>query len=171
MEQIIDEHVALALSKQSSHQQGPTDEMSPSAKGKSSVASTKHAPTAIEAAAAPAVEAANPGSPENRLHWPVNDITVRSACELLDVWRNKKLVVAHGVDEKTDEGGSITGHPRGIEYYARVVVDRVVDGWANLELEILGPNGEEVLQDVVHTWIFLAQSSHKEYTTTTFSSS
>jgi hypothetical protein len=33
MEQIIDERVALALSKQSSSQQGPTDEMSPSAKG------------------------------------------------------------------------------------------------------------------------------------------
>jgi hypothetical protein len=174
MEQIIDEHEALALSKQSSHQQGPTDEMSPSAKGKSSVASTEHAPTAIEAAAAaaaPAVETANPGSPENRPHWPINDITVRSACELLDVWRNKKLVVVHGVVEKTNEGDSITGHPRGIEYYARVVVDRVVDGWANLELEILGPNREEVLQDVVHTWIFLAQSSHREYTTTTFSSS
>jgi hypothetical protein len=34
MEQLIDERVALALSKQSSHQEGPTDEMSPSAKGK-----------------------------------------------------------------------------------------------------------------------------------------
>jgi hypothetical protein len=33
-------------------------------------------------------------------------------------------------------------------------VGRVVDGWADLELEIPGPNGEEFLQDVVHTWIF-----------------
>jgi hypothetical protein len=33
-------------------------------------------------------------------------------------------------------------------------VDRVVDGWADLELEIPGPNGGEFLQDVVHTWIF-----------------
>jgi hypothetical protein len=33
-------------------------------------------------------------------------------------------------------------------------VDRVVDGWADLELEIPGPNGEEFLQDAMHTWIF-----------------
>jgi hypothetical protein len=81
MKQIIDERVALALSKQSSHQQGPTDEMSPSAKRKSSTASTKHAPTSIEGVA-PIVEAANPGLPEKRPHWPVDDITVRSVCEL-----------------------------------------------------------------------------------------
>jgi hypothetical protein len=84
----------------------------------------------------------------------MDDITMRSACELLDVCRNKKLVVAHGVVEKTVEGDSITSHHRGIEYYARVFVDQVVDGWADLELEVPGPNGEEVLQDVVHTWIF-----------------
>jgi hypothetical protein len=170
MEQIIDECVALALSKQSSHQQGPTDEMIPSAKGKRNVASTEHALIAIEAAATPAVEAANPGSPEHRPHWPINDITVRSACELLDVFRNKNLVVAYGVAEKTVEGDSITSHHRGTEYYARVFVDREVNGWADLEPEIPGPNGEEVLQDAVHTWIFFAQSSHKDYTTTTFSS-
>jgi hypothetical protein len=65
MEQIIDKRVALALSKQSSHQQGPTDEMSPSAKGKSSVASTEHAPTATEVATTRAVEVVNLGSPKN----------------------------------------------------------------------------------------------------------
>jgi hypothetical protein len=32
-------------------------------------------------------------------------------------------------------------------------VDRVVDGWADLELEVPRPIGEEVLQDAVHTWI------------------
>jgi hypothetical protein len=69
MEPIIDERVAFALSKQSPHQQGPTDEMSPSAKGKSNVASIEHAPTTTEAiAAAPIVEAANLGSPENQPH-------------------------------------------------------------------------------------------------------
>jgi hypothetical protein len=64
MEQIINERVALAHSKQSSHQQGPTDEMSPFAKRKSSVASTEHATTTTEAAT-PAVEAATPASPQN----------------------------------------------------------------------------------------------------------
>jgi hypothetical protein len=79
--------------------------------------------------------------------------------------------VAHGVAEKTVEGDNITGHHLGIEYYAKVFVDRVVDGWADMELEISGPNGEEFLQDVVHTWIFLVRSSHKDYATATFSSS
>jgi hypothetical protein len=51
MEQIIDKRVALALSKQSSHRQGPIDEMSPSAKEKSSVSSTEHAAPATEEAA------------------------------------------------------------------------------------------------------------------------
>jgi hypothetical protein len=154
MEQIIDERVALALSKQSSHLEGSTDEMSPSAKGKSSITSIEHAPTTTEATITPEVEAPNPCSPKNRPHWPVDDITVKLVCELLNVCRNKKLVVAHGVAEKTVEGDSLTGHHRGIEYYAKVFVDRVVDGWADMELEVSGPNGEEVLQDVVHTWIF-----------------
>jgi hypothetical protein len=64
MEQIIDEGVDLALRKQSSHQQCPTHEMSPFAKGKSSVTSIEHAPTAT----APAPATTNPGSPENRPH-------------------------------------------------------------------------------------------------------
>jgi hypothetical protein len=69
IEKIIDERVALALSKQSSHQEGPTDEMRPTAKGKSNIASIEHAPTAIEAAAAVvAFEAPNLGSSENRPH-------------------------------------------------------------------------------------------------------
>jgi hypothetical protein len=83
----------------------------------------------------------------------MDDITMRSACELVDTCRNKKLVVAYGVAEKTVEGDSITGHHRGIEYYAIVCVDRVVNGWADLKLEIPGPNGEDFFQDVVHTWI------------------
>jgi hypothetical protein len=58
----------------------------------------------------------------------MDDITVRSGSELLDVCRNMKLVVAHGVAEKTVEGDRITGHHCGIEYYARVFVDRLIDG-------------------------------------------
>jgi hypothetical protein len=100
MEQIIDEHVDLALSKQSSHQEGPTNEMIPTAKGESSVSSTEHAPTATKAATTPAFEARNLDSPENRPHWFEETrsflmfeetrslwwlFTVRSASELLDV--------------------------------------------------------------------------------------
>jgi hypothetical protein len=53
----------------------------------------------------------------------VDEITITSACDLLDVCRNKKLMVAHGVAEKTIEGDSITSHHHGIEYYAKVFVD------------------------------------------------
>jgi hypothetical protein len=77
--------------------------MSPSTNGKSSITSIEHAPTATEAAAPPIVEAATPASPQNRPTWPMDDITVTSACELLNQCRNKKLVVAYGMAEKTVE--------------------------------------------------------------------
>jgi hypothetical protein len=37
--------------------------------------------------------------------------------------------------------------------YARVMVDRVEKGWEDLNLEILGGDGEEELQHALHTWI------------------
>jgi hypothetical protein len=80
MEQIIDELMALALSKQSSHHQGPTDKMSSSTKGRSSITSTEHAPTATEAAALVVEAATTPASPKKRKHWPVDHIPMRSAC-------------------------------------------------------------------------------------------
>jgi hypothetical protein len=51
-------------------------------------------------------------------------------------------VVDHGVAEKTVEGDSLTGHHHGVEYYAKVFVDGVVDGWADLELEVPGLMGK-----------------------------
>ena len=159
MEQIIDKRVALALSKQQS-QQGPTDEMSPSTKRKSSVASTDAAPATTETTA-PAKEAAPPASPENQERYPVDDITVRSACELLAQVRNKMILVAYGVAEIPAPGDSITGHHLSVGYYAKVFLDRVVDSWADLELEIPGPDGEEYLGDAVHGWIFWTKAHLK----------
>jgi hypothetical protein len=52
----------------------------------------------------------------------VDDITVRLVFEFLDQCRNKRLVVAYGVVEKTVQGNSITCHNLPIEYYARVFV-------------------------------------------------
>ena len=39
------------------------------------------------------------------------------------------------------------------EGYARVMVDRVEQGWEDLDLEIPGGDGEEELGQAVHTWI------------------
>ena len=72
-------------------------------------------------------------------HYPVDDIAVRTPCELLfPLWKKLK-VVAHGVAEVPVQGGTIHGMtiPEG---YARVMVDRVEKGWDDLDLEI--PGGE-----------------------------
>lgn len=133
MEQIIDEHVALALSKHQSSQAGPTDEMSPSAKGKSSVTSTEAALATTDTAATEAAARACTPPP----HYPVDDITERTPCELQVQVANKKIVVAYGVAELPALEDYITGRPlSSAEWYAKIFVDRVVDGWDDLELEI-----------------------------------
>ena len=76
--------------------------------------------------------------------YPMDDIAVRTPCELLYQLRKKLKVVAHGVAEVPVQGGTIHGMaiPEG---YARVMVDRVENGWEDLDLEIPGDDGEEEL--------------------------
>jgi hypothetical protein len=38
--------------------------------------------------------------------------------------------------------------------FTQSFMDRVVDGWANLELETPGHDGEELLGYIMHGWIF-----------------
>jgi len=85
-------------------------------------------------------------------HYPVDDIAVRTPCELLFPLRKKLKVVAHGVAEVPVQGGTIHGMtiPEG---YARVMVDRVEKGWEDLDLEIPAGDGEEELGQALHTWI------------------
>ena len=47
------------------------------------------------------------------------------------------------------------------EGYARVMVDRVEKGWEDLDLEILGGDGEEELGQALHTWIYWKKTVHK----------
>ena len=121
MAKIINQRVALALSKQSSQQappaSGPQDEMSPSNKRKSSVASTEVAPTATEAAA-----------PVEQRHYLVDDITVRSACDILLRVRNKKILVAYGMAEVPQEGETYGPAELGFSNIrcAKVFVDQVL---------------------------------------------
>ena len=74
----------------------------------------------------------------------MDDITVRTPCELLYQQRKKIKLVAHGIAEVPIQGGTIHGVqiPEG---YARVMVDRVERGWEDLDLEIPGGDGEEEL--------------------------
>ena len=77
-------------------------------------------------------------------HHPVDDITMRTPCELQYQQRKKIKLVAHGIAEVPVQGGTIHGVqiPEG---YARVMVDRVERGWEDLDLEIPGGDGEEEL--------------------------
>src|SRR6185312_4996363 len=106
---------------------------------RSSVASTKHPAADREETVAE--------------HYPVNDIAVRTPCELLVPLRKKLKVVAHGVAEVRVQGGTIHGMtiPEG---YARVMVDHVEKGWEDLDLEIPGGDGEEKLGQALHIWIY-----------------
>ncbi|RLN33325.1 transposon protein, putative, CACTA, En/Spm sub-class [Panicum miliaceum] len=136
---------ALAASKgQQDAPSVPNVESSPglSSQRRSSVASTEHL-------AADQTEMV--GDNEQR-RYPVDDITVRTPCELLYQQRKKIKVVAHDVAEIPVEGGTIHGAPIP-EGYARVMVDRVKKGWEDLDLEIPGGDGEQELQQAHHTWI------------------
>ena len=88
-------------------------ESSPGSQCRSSVASTEH-----PAGGQPTVVADKPE------HYPVDDITVRTPCELLYQQRKKIKLV-----------------------------DRVEPGWEDLDLEIPGGDGEEELGHAMHTWI------------------
>ena len=55
-------------------------------------------------------------------HYPVDDITVRTVCELLYLQRKKIKLVAHGIAEVPVQGGTIHGKPIP-EGYAWVMVD------------------------------------------------
>jgi hypothetical protein len=82
----------------------------------------------------------------------MDDITVRTPCELLYQQRKKIKLVAHGIAEVPIQGGTIHGVqiPEG---YARVMVDRVERGCEDLNLEIPRGDGEEELGQALHTWI------------------
>ena len=77
-------------------------------------------------------------------HYPMDDIIMRTPCELLYQQRKKIKLVAHGIAEVPVQGGKIHGMliPEG---YARVMVDRVEPGWEDLDLEIPRGCGEEEL--------------------------
>ncbi|RLN38614.1 transposon protein, putative, CACTA, En/Spm sub-class [Panicum miliaceum] len=109
---------------------------------RSSVASTEH----------PAADRTKMVGDNEQRRYPVDDITVRTPCELLFEQRKKIKVVAHGVAEVPIEGGTIHGAPIP-EFYARVMVDRVEKGWEDLDLEIPGGDGEQELLQALHTWI------------------
>nr|TKW38524.1 hypothetical protein SEVIR_1G120900v2 [Setaria viridis] len=89
---------------------------------------------------------------DNQRH-PVDDITGRAPCELVTPMKNKLIVVAYGVAKQPTQGQTIHGVEIPAGGYTKVGVDRVADGWEDLELEILGGDGEKNLGEAIHGWI------------------
>nr|TKV99759.1 hypothetical protein SEVIR_8G064900v2 [Setaria viridis] len=104
MEEVIDQRVALALSKQASEQA--------------------------------ATSASGPHIDDNQCH-PMDDITGRAPCELVTLVKNKLIVVAYDSSSRLRQSW----------------VDRVVDGWNDLELEIPRGDREKNLGESIHGWI------------------
>ena len=117
----------------------------------------------MKAAAGGSTEAAAGGSTEiiEECH-PVDDIIGRAPCELVTPMRNKLIVVAYGVVEQPTQGQTL----HGIEIqacYAKVGVDRVANGWEDLELEIPGGDREKKSRRS-YPWLdSVAQALHKDY--------
>ena len=90
---------------------------------------------------------------------PIDDITVRTQCELLVLYGKKLKICAEGYAEVQEEGGTIHCQPIP-EGFARVFVDRITEErWEDMDLPIpIGPEEIE-LQHVVYTWI--DASSHR----------
>src|SRR6185437_12796973 len=111
-------------------------EISPSSQRRSSVASTEH-----------------PNLGADRPRDPIDDITVRTQCELLVLYGKKLKVCAEGYAEVQEEGGTIHCQPIP-EGFARVFIDRIIEErWEDMDLPIpIGPEETE-LQHAVHTWI------------------
>ena len=111
-EQVAAVEGALAASQQQQDARSVAHlDSSPGSQRRSSVASTEQptgGPTEV-------------GANEPH-HHPMDDITVRTPCELLYQQRKKIKLVAHGIAEVPIQGGTIRGVqiPEG---YARVMVD------------------------------------------------
>nr|TKW32558.1 hypothetical protein SEVIR_2G175300v2 [Setaria viridis] len=77
----------------------------------------------------------------------------RKLLELVNPVKNKLIMVAYGVAEQPTQGQTIHGVEIPALGYAKVGVDRVVDGWDDLKLEIPRGDGEKNLEESIHGWI------------------
>lgn len=83
----------------------------------------------------------------------MDDITRRAPYKLVTSMKNNLIVVACGVAEQPMQGQTLHGVEIPAHSYAEVGVDRVVDGWDDLELEIPGGVREKNLGEAIHGWI------------------
>jgi hypothetical protein len=121
---------------QRSDQPSANVEFSTPSQRRSSVASTEH-----------------PTLGADKTRDPIDDIPVRTQCELLVPYGKKLKVCAEGYAEVQEEGRTIHCQPIP-EGFARAFVDRITEErWKDLDLPIpIGPEETE-LQHTVHTWI------------------
>ena len=89
----------------------------------------------------------------------IDDITVRTQCELLVLYGKKLKVCAEGYAEVQEEGGIIHCQPIP-EGFARVFVDRITEErWEDMDLPIpIGPEETE-LHNMPYTHGSLGQNA------------
>ena len=83
------------------------------------------------------------------MRYPVDDITIPTACELLVRAKNISIYVAYGSVLPLSPCTTIHGRtiPPG---YASVIVEQIVGNNENLELDFVGGDGEKTLGDALH---------------------
>ncbi|KAJ1276178.1 hypothetical protein BS78_05G194200 [Paspalum vaginatum] len=94
----------------------------------------------------------NPRPAEDEKRYPVDDLKHHCSCELhIPTW-NLSTAVAHSVALPVVPGQKFhcSGIPPG---YSTVIVEQVVSGYEDLELQQKGGDGERTLKEVVHGMI------------------
>lgn len=105
-----------------------------------------HSPDGLKSSCASAKQASDVD------YYPVDDITVRTPCQLHVKAGNLSLVVAQGMVYPKETGAVLHGTaiPPG---YAKVSVDEVGRAYRGLELDVPGGDGIKTLGDAIHTFI------------------
>nr|TKW03580.1 hypothetical protein SEVIR_7G050700v2 [Setaria viridis] len=83
----------------------------------------------------------------------MDNITGRTSCELVTPVKNKLIMVAYGVAEQPTQSQTLHSVEIPSRGYAKVGVERVVDSWDDLELEIPRGDGGKNLGEAIHGWI------------------
>ncbi|EEC83561.1 hypothetical protein OsI_29205 [Oryza sativa Indica Group] len=91
------------------------------------------------------------------VRYPVDEITQRTACELVVRQKNLTVVVAYGMTKCVEEGKK--WHCNDIPHdYVPVEVEQVVTNWEDLELDIPGGDGETKLGQCSHCIILWSKA-------------
>jgi hypothetical protein len=95
--------------------------------------------------------------------YPVDDITMPTACELHVRAKNISIHVAYGSALPLNPCTTIHGRPMP-PGYTSVTVEQIVENNEDLELDFVGGDGEKTLGDALHgVVLYMAQGRHQTY--------